>query len=234
MIIKNTAILIFVRDTQEELKHKSLLRSSYSQEYAFISALNRRAEKIAQNSKLPYYIVNSSKQIGTTFKEKLKNAIQYVFDRGFENVISLGNDVPQLTSQKLIETKNHLLNNELVFGETNKGGIYLLGISRNAFANIDFDKLDWQSTKLASSIAKQSIQKGLRLFKFLDILNEINNNRDALNFLAQLQDVEFLSLNLQEFYRFTSKRRSTKIGNIFPFKTYNNRTASFRGPPVMA
>lgn len=87
--------------------------------------------------------------------EKMLKAFEHAFDQGFEYVILLGCDCPNL-SQKIIEDSMSMLKeSDLVLGPANDGGYYLIGL-RQLHQGL-FDAIPWGTKdvfKITLAIAK--------------------------------------------------------------------------------
>lgn len=69
-------------------------------------------------------------QEGEDLGEKMLNAFALSFSRGYDKVVVIGSDCPQLTTE-IIEKSFEALNfNEVVIGPAKDGGYYLLGMNK--------------------------------------------------------------------------------------------------------
>ncbi|MDH7447943.1 TIGR04282 family arsenosugar biosynthesis glycosyltransferase [Aquimarina sp. 2201CG14-23] len=143
-----TAILVFANSAQEELQHKPILGGE-----KLFDELNKRTLAIVESSKLPFYIFTEKNQFGTTFGERFVNAIQTIYDLGFDNVITIGNDTPHLKKHHLLESARQLQNKKFVLGPSTDGGFYLMGLHKSQFNPSIFLKLPWQSGHIAKRIS---------------------------------------------------------------------------------
>ncbi|MEZ4859093.1 MAG: DUF2064 domain-containing protein [Flavobacteriaceae bacterium] len=185
---RNTAILIFAQTALKESRKKGFKNSEL-----LFEELNKQIIKKAAKSGLPYFHFSEKEQIGETFGERYTHAIEHIFSKGYENVITIGNDSPQLTTSHLIETAKFLENgNQLALGPSIDGGYYLMGISKARFNKHLFLNLPWQTSKIRSSI-----------LKVLSLKEE-----DVILFDA-LQDIDVFA-DIKRFSRF-SKNLSKKI-----------------------
>lgn len=142
--LNSTALLLFVRTEQEEARCKPLAGSRKASA-ALFRQFNRHMLQQVRRTGLPLFIVQGDQQIGTTFGERLANAYQSVFDLGYDRVIAIGNDCPELNTQLLLEAANQLERHPMVLGPTDDGGAYLIGFQRAAFQIEAFVKLPWQT-----------------------------------------------------------------------------------------
>lgn len=168
-----TAILIFANSANHDASRKPLLYGS-----SLFKELNETIEKKVKQTKIPYYIISEKNQIGTTFGERFTNAIQTVFEKGYDSIITLGNDTPHIKSKHVFNAYNDLANNKTVIGDSNDGGFYLLGISKTNFNKIDFLNLPWQKSSLSAIIKKNFLKLNIH-FSNYETLIDIDSINDA-------------------------------------------------------
>lgn len=181
-----TAILIFAHSAEYEAKVKPFL---YSKEV--FQSLNQRTLQIANETKLPYFLITEKEQVGATFGQRFTNAMQSVYDLGYESLIVIGNDTPHLAISQLNFAIAKLAQNEIVLGESQDGGFYLLGIKKEHFKAETFLKLPWQSQSLSKSISKLFAANTVKIF-FLKKLQDVDN----------IQDIKKLVNLFKKVYRF--------------------------------
>jgi len=108
---------------------------------------------------------------------RMQHAFQNGFDEGYENVILIGSDLPNI-SKKIIEFGfESLQNNNIVFGPAEDGGYYLIGMSKMNAAV--FENKPWsQSELLAVTLAQLKEQQ--QSVSFIEILNDIDTFEDLI------------------------------------------------------
>ncbi len=72
---------------------------------------------------------NKKLQKGDNLGSRMQNAFQEVFDAGYKNLICIGSDLYDLSTEDLKEAFNKLEQNEAILGPALDGGYYLLGLS---------------------------------------------------------------------------------------------------------
>ena len=129
--------------------------------------------------------INSFKAIqkGRDLGARMKNAFLKGFEDGYERIVLIGSDLPDINSKHIENGLKALYNNDLVFGPAVDGGYYLVGMTKM----YDFVFIDkpWSQSYL------------------LDItLNEVNTKGLTYNILQELNDIDtFEDLNTSEFYK---------------------------------
>lgn len=182
----HTAILLFVRNESEEIRAKGMYQREVVVGRGVFGGLNKRIIQEVAQTELPFFIFNSDKQVGDTFADRLKNAFQVLFEQGFDRVISVGNDVPLLSSDHIIDLNNQLNKNEVAFGKTQLGGVYAFALTKSGFSSLDFDSLDWQTNHLVESLIDQTHQLHISLSVNEEVLAELNSENDVEVFIRKL------------------------------------------------
>ncbi|WP_299059809.1 DUF2064 domain-containing protein [uncultured Polaribacter sp.] len=195
---KNTAILIFANSAEKEAERKSFLYSDV------FSALNHQTLKTVEKSGIEYFHFSEKNQVGSSFGERFSNAIEAIFKKGFENVITVGNDTPHLKTSHLVDTLFQLENNDLVLGPSKDGGFYLMGIKKEHFNKETFLKLPWQTSKLQKCITSILSSKVLNI-KFLEILNDLDVLEDIKKIFHSFKRIPKSILKVLTLLIFTQK-----------------------------
>ncbi len=132
---------------------------------------------MVQKSGLPYFLITEKEQTGCNFGERYTKALQFVYDQGYDNVISIGNDTPQLKMHHLVEAAKQLEQNKTVLGPSKDGGFYLLGLQKSQFKKAQFVALPWQTKHVFESLkAILSVNHGI---SYLTKLRDINSLSDV-------------------------------------------------------
>ncbi|MFX5730461.1 DUF2064 domain-containing protein, partial [Acinetobacter baumannii] len=77
--------------------------------------------------------------------EKIKTAANTVFAKGFSRLIIIGNDCPELSSSLFLKADEELKKGNNIIGPDTNGGVYLIGITKELFTSLDFEKINWQT-----------------------------------------------------------------------------------------
>ncbi len=167
-----TAILIFANSAEKEASLKPFQSS-----IDLFEALNRQTLNIAKKTGLPCFLFSEEQQVGNTFGERFTNAIQSTYSKGFNSVITIGNDTPHLTSNHILKTVEKLQKHDIVLGPSTDGGFYLMGLKKSQFNKETFLKLPWQTANLNKSISKLQASKKVNLY-YLEVLTDIDSTSD--------------------------------------------------------
>ncbi|MDQ6815178.1 MAG: DUF2064 domain-containing protein [Bacteroidota bacterium] len=227
-LTEQTALLFFSKTASVEAESKCFFESKNRKVNSKISKLLiANSRKTLTQSGLRVFEVSSTEQTGNSFGEKVSNAIESVFLRGFENVIVIGNDCPQLTVFILKAAIAGLTNHQVVIGGDRRGGIYLLGVNKEVFNKKAFINLKWQTPNLFDDISKSLL--GDSTFLILPTLKDINNSED----LASLKHILPLTHLLRTF---VLSLLASFLKNIYISLSGYRSTFSFikglRAPPL--
>lgn len=105
-----------------------------------------------------------------------------MYDQGFENIITIGNDTPHLQTAQLVKTAHELEKNPIVLGPSRDGGYYLMGLHKSQFNAETFLKLPWQTSQLTQSISRLLAAKKIKVL-FLQVLQDIDTVSDIKVFI---------------------------------------------------
>ncbi|MEL6916655.1 MAG: DUF2064 domain-containing protein [Bacteroidota bacterium] len=173
----HTAILVFANSSSEELRHKT-----FTKDGLLFQELTKHTLKTVKQTKLPYFHISEQQQQGNSFGERFTNAIQSIFNKGYEQVITLGNDTPQLKKSHILSACEHLNKGKSVLGPSTDGGFYLMGIHKSQFKPQVFTTLSWQTSVLAQELLETLDSSSCKTVK-LGVLSDIDRVSDVAVFL---------------------------------------------------
>lgn len=223
--MKNTtAILVFLQDESKDASNKRLTpKNNIGANQWVFSKLNSFVKQVSAATQLPVFYSNqliskSSKPFGI----QLSEAIQLVFEQGFAKVICIGNDCLALNKAKLLEAAEKLNNSETVLGPDRRGGVYLLGVSKDSFEPSTFENLAWQSGKMLQSYLNQY---GNQQIEWLETLADIHTFEELKGYQHAKHLIAFLVQTIEQKYS------SFQELSVFIFKLCTNSYHSLRAPP---
>jgi uncharacterized protein len=178
-----TALMVFSLSSRREAKRKRLFGSQkVGQEASFFQQLIGRTRSLAQASGLEVFWIDEPQQRGGSFGERLAGAFQQLFDQGYERVISIGNDCPELSVELLQQAVQRLEKNQPVLGPANDGGVYLIGMNRAQFDAGSFARLPWNTSRLGAALG-QSLAAKVPKISYLVALHDIDDRPSLESFL---------------------------------------------------
>lgn len=224
-----TAVLLFSRFAKEEALHKRFyhpLGKKAATRYAQRMIDKTRAE--ASLSGLPLITCFSDEQVGNSFGEKLANSIEGVLKKGYSNVIVIGSDCPSLQSFEIQHAQKLLEKSPLVLGPCSDGGVYLIGISLQAYHRERFINLQWQTSELFNDFRIYAEENSLCV-SIVELLNDVDNFQSLLNWSIANKKHALATWVLRQI---EVLKRNYIITSRFPFTLVKHSTQhTFRGPP---
>ena len=195
----------------------------------FFQQLISETERISAASGVDVIWIDEKKQHGNSFGSRFTKAFQEVFDAGYDNVISIGNDCPYLTSEILENAIHEIQQKDMVLGPAQDGGAYLIGLNKSFFDPKAFESLSWQKKSLFRELLAYSFHNKQSL-ECLPQLNDVNKIQDVLK-LIKFKPGIFL-----QFIRWCLKTLSQRFLFVhILFKNQFNKTYfSLRAPPKIA
>jgi hypothetical protein len=146
---RSSAILLFARSAHLDARDKGLPGGE-----RFIEELTVQTKCKAWRTGVPVFHIDEKSQVGTSFGERLGNAMKAAYDQGISHLLVVGNDSPDLSAEKLQTALALLETGKTVFGPTPDGGTYLIGISRKQFDYKTFILLPWQEKTLFEALLR--------------------------------------------------------------------------------
>ncbi len=133
------------------------------------------SEYIDDNDQFSGLIYDKFVQSGEDLGLRMKKAVAGGFDEGFDKVIIIGSDCPDLTTENISEAFNELEKFDAVIGPSKDGGYYLLGLRK--FTPQIFQGIDWSTSNVMSQT--ETILNNLEMtYSTLKTLNDIDTEED--------------------------------------------------------
>ena len=116
--------------------------------------------------------------------EKMKRQIiinkKFCTQHKIKNIIFIGTDLPDLCHQDLLKTLTELKKNDLIFGPSNDGGYWLIGLSEKIITKhlyLPFINIKWGTPYVLQNTIDNFASTKLR-YKFLDNKIDIDTMMD--------------------------------------------------------
>ena len=170
-----TAILLFALPDAVEAGRKTVARQSR----VVWRAIRTLTQAKARVSGLP--LLNSNRLISHqgTFGEQMSSALVAAFAQGYEHIICIGNDCPDLSVTDLRRAARALANGETPIGADRRGGVYMAGFSRAQFDAQTLTQLPWQTNQLADAL-RQYANRWQAIIAELPVRADVNVRVDGL------------------------------------------------------
>jgi len=114
-------------------------------------------------------------QEGVDLGERMQNAFKKGFNEGYEKIILIGSDLPDISPEIIHQGFKVLENNEVVFGPAADGGYYLVGMNKPHFSV--FKNKEWSTEELLKATLTELKDKNIKT-GLLQTLNDIDTFDD--------------------------------------------------------
>ncbi|MHA2352514.1 MAG: TIGR04282 family arsenosugar biosynthesis glycosyltransferase [Candidatus Thorarchaeota archaeon] len=121
-------------------------------------------------------------QQGVNLGKRLRNGFTTMYSKGYQQVIALASDSPDLPIEILQEAVSSLQTYKAVIGPASDGGYYLIGFSRDLFISEVFEDISWSTATV-----------------FQETLSRIESLTSKVHVLPEWADIDIKS-DLQKFY----------------------------------
>lgn len=199
------ALMVYGKTACIQAKQKQLFGiKNEKKSYQLFEQLDQHAQVISEKSNIDYVLIYDHEIHGNTFGERYTKAFESVFAKGYDYVISIGNDIPGLNENHIQLAASQSLQHQAVLGPTQDGGDYLIAIHRDSFDSDSFAKLPWNTNILHNALTAYLEIKGqmvLQLDELIDIddFNSFSKSkRNTTNKLFQKLFIRILQ-SIQEF-----------------------------------
>lgn len=116
-------------------------------------------------------------QKGGDLGVRMKNAFAKGFDDGYERIVLIGSDLPDITAAHISDGLKALEKSNTVFGPAVDGGYYLIGLSK--LYHCVFENKPWSNANLFEETVQELNKKAIT-FSTLDTLNDIDTYEDLM------------------------------------------------------
>ena len=122
-------------------------------------------------------------QKGSDLGIRMKHAFEEAFEDGYNKVVIIGSDLPDLSSSLIYEAFDGLNNHEAVLGPASDGGYYLLGLKK--IIPSVFTAKEWGTHSVLNATLENLASVSTLL---LEEKNDIDHFEDLLNY-PELMDL---------------------------------------------
>ncbi|MFT5761683.1 MAG: rSAM/selenodomain-associated transferase 1 [Polaribacter sp.] len=116
-------------------------------------------------------------QEGKDLGIKMQHAFQNGFKEGYENIILIGSDLPNISKEIIEFGFDSLQNNDVVFGPAEDGGYYLIGLSK--VNDSIFENKPWSQSELLT-VTLDQLKEQQQSVGFIETLNDIDTFEDLI------------------------------------------------------
>ena len=198
-------LIIFTRNLQPG-KVKTMLAEDVGHGaamaiYKFLLQHTREITKDLPYDKVVYYsenlqlddiweehIFQKKVQQGKDLGERMQRSFENAFSNGYEQVVIIGSDIYELTSEEIRQAFSSLKNNDFVLGPAKDGGYYLLGMTKPKPEL--FKNKAWSTPSILEDSLKDLKNESVFLLKELndvDTFEDIREHKDFQKFFQHIK-----------------------------------------------
>ena len=145
------------------------------------------SEKIENNDFWKASLFEKKLQKGADLGERMQQAFETAFDRGYKKVLIIGSDLFELTSTLIISALEALETYDISIGPSLDGGYYLLGMKELHPAV--FKNKKWGTDSVLNATLQDLKQQNVKL---LEALNDIDTFEDLQGYPELLKKINAL------------------------------------------
>jgi len=186
--------------------------------------LQDHTSKIANASGLEIFWFFDHELPGKSFGERYSAAFASIFEKGYQKIISVGNDIPQLQISHIRRAAEILEKKSAVLGPTEDGGDYLIGISADVFQLELFRKLPWNTSDLHHKL-NEYLEKNHSPIYTLEELIDVDDLK-ALDSIRKTYNLNWIKWLFQSLRHYISINIYSKPDFLM------KRDNPLRAPPV--
>ncbi len=151
---KKIALVYFSRTAAAEGRAKAWFPQRPAAQQALATSLISRSAAVFQHTGFPVLHYHEGNQVGKTFGERIARASQETFSLGYDAIILVGNDSPEINQTDWSNVRQQLNRGRCVVGPSLRQGAYLIGLTREAFEQKRFQHLPWQTNRLLAALCE--------------------------------------------------------------------------------
>ena len=181
MAQRKTAILLFSFSEQKEQQRKTFFDKTDLHQL-----LVKRVKRTIALTGIDYFHFSDNEQVEGDFGTKFSDTIEKVYAKGYDAVITIGNDSPNLKASHILKAQEALEKNEFVLGPSYDGGFYLMGLQKEFFKKSVFENFSWKTSEVASEIKNYIKEHFTAQISLLQYLRDLDSHSDLEALLKTL------------------------------------------------
>lgn len=152
------------------------------------------------NSSAEYNHHKVQVQQGEDLGKKMAHAFFMEFEKGYDNIVLIGSDSPQINGTLLQEALDSLSHKKCVIGPALDGGYYLIGFNKAGFDASLFDGITWSTPSVLTQTLQKIHKDKVYLLKELNDVDTVEDMKQLYDEykedLAMTQSISFM----KEYY----------------------------------
>jgi len=164
----------------KDLDHKFYDQNDFLCWYA-VSPENFNENILSRIIHLDNYFLQEGQDLG----ERIENAFQTLFRKGYEKIVLIGSDLPTISIDIISQALQGLETNDCVIGPSKDGGYYLIALSHPQ--SFLFEDLPWSTSDVLKKTIEILDKKGLT-YNLLPEFEDIDTYKELLSLYKDLKD----------------------------------------------
>ena len=187
---EKTGLLVFTESANQLVKRKKLASNRFCNQLLH-KLLLRKTKALVEATSSDYIWWDESRQEGNTFHERLYHAIAAQFESGFDRLIVIGSDHPNLTQTHIRKALSILHSGKSVLGPAADGGCYLFSIEKSDFQDFCAAAISWQEKSVQEEILDFFAVRRKKCVQ-LNILEDLDDENDLAYLIGKLGHTSIL------------------------------------------
>ncbi|MCX6665277.1 MAG: TIGR04282 family arsenosugar biosynthesis glycosyltransferase [Euryarchaeota archaeon] len=135
-------------------------------------------------------------QKGNDLGERMKNSFLQTFAEGFNTVVLLGSDTPDLPVYFIKQAIRALRTNDVALGPSVDGGYYLFGCKKDGFSPTFFEGIHWSTSAV-----------------FQETIAVLKRNKKTVHILPEWSDID----TVEDIYAFIKRNKGTSFSRTMNY-----------------
>jgi hypothetical protein len=225
---KRSAILYFAYRPEKEAIRKPLMPEfGHDVNVKLYRLMQSQVSDVMAPTGLPVFHIDDTEQVGESFGERLCNAAETIFKKGFDQLIILGNDAYGLKTDHVMKALENVKAGKTCLMPSNQGGALVIGMSKKHYRRALWLELPWCTPKLFHELFDCLPQCGILGEAMLE-LNTATDIHEMLVMKGELTELAFYVLTI------TGHSLSETPLEDHRLNTKAEGAMRFRGPPYLA
>jgi len=124
-------------------------------------------------------------QAGSDLGERMKNALDVTFQDGYDKIVIIGTDCPDLNAGIIMNAFAYLNSHDVVIGPAEDGGYYLLGM-KQLYSEL-FENIIWSTNTVLNETQMKCTALQLNYY-LLPVLKDIDEEKDLVHLQKQVYE----------------------------------------------
>jgi len=146
-----------------------------------VSPENFQKDDLDQIIHLDNYFLQEGQDLG----QRMENAFQFLFSKGYEKIVLIGSDLPSITLDIISQALQGLETHDCVIGPSRDGGYYLIALS--SLQSDIFKNLPWSTSEVLKKTIDILVKKALT-YALLPGFEDIDTYKGLNSFYQNYKD----------------------------------------------